>query len=114
MLYHINSHIVILVLIIAAYIGTPERKVNNMLQNDGKWRAQHPDYYLIKVNCPLCNKVVSKRNLTRHQRSEKMQETTTARTFLKTKTYNLSMAAQILNISYNVRRGKMSLHCHTN
>ena len=70
MLYHINSHIVILVLIIAAYIETPERKVNNMLQNDGKWRAQHPDYYLIKVNCPLCNKVVSKRNLTRHQRSE--------------------------------------------
>ena len=60
----------ILVLIIAAYIGTPERKVNNMLQNDGKWRAQHPDDYLIKVNCPLCNKVVSKRNLTRHQRSE--------------------------------------------
>ena len=40
------------------------------LQNDGKWRAQHPDYYLIKVNCPLCNKVVSKRTLTRHQRSE--------------------------------------------
>ena len=70
MLYHINSHIVILVLIIAAYIGTPERKVKNMWQNDGKWRAQHPDYYLIKVNCPLCNKVVSKRNLTRHQRSE--------------------------------------------
>ena len=74
MLYHINSHIVLLVLIIAAYIGTPERKVNIMLQNDGKWRAQHPDYYLIKVNCPLCNKVVSKRNLTRHQRSEKCKK----------------------------------------
>ena len=80
-----------------------------------KWRAQHPDYYLIKVNCPLCNKVVSKRNLTRHQRSDNCKKLQHKEFLLTHKTHIILVSKNTYLIyAINVGRGQMSLRFHTN
>ena len=62
---------------------------------------------LLDQNCfSLCNKVVSKRTLTRHQRSEHCKKLQPKEPIQRHKTYNLSMAAQILNISTQCKKRK--------
>ena len=114
MLYRKNQHIVILVLINAENIGTQQRNVKKMLQNDGKWRAQHPDYFLINTNCPLCNKVVLKRNLTRHQRSQNCKRLQPKEYIYRQKGIILVWQNKYCIHVTNVSRGKMILRFHTN